>query len=83
MQGWDSSSDSSIPSVLARECQKVVSCRGPEMVTLSVPPFHLPHLIYLLYQGTETQNSPHIVSILPTVEGFLSHLVALGSAEVQ
>lgn len=65
-----------IPSVLARGCQKVVSCQGPEMDTHSLPPLPLPHLIYLLYQGIETQNSPHVVFTLPPVEGFLSHLVA-------
>lgn len=80
MQGWKSSSDSSIPSVLGRACQKVVSRHGPEMwplATLSLSPFPLPHLVYLLYLDTETKTSPPSVSTLPIAEGFLSHLVTL------
>lgn len=86
MQGWRSSSDSIIPSVLGRVCQKVVSCHTLEMWPLAmfcVSPFPLPHLVYLLYLDTQTKANTHSVCTLPTAEGFLSHLVTSGSAEVQ
>lgn len=52
------------------------------LAMLSVSPFPLPHLVYLLYLDY-TKTSPHSVRTLPTAEGFLSRLVTSGSAEVQ
>lgn len=55
MQGWESSSDSSIPSALGRGCQKVVSHQGPEMVTLS--PFPSTFSLSALSRHRATEQS--------------------------
>lgn len=57
MQGWESSSVSSIPSALGRGCQKLVPCQGPEMVILSLSSFPSTFSLSALSRHRATEQS--------------------------